>query len=117
MLGLIDRGLQQIPKPFLAASLVADRPIPLTQIERKAVPILLKIDHLERDAVTETPRRGTGVFARSFEARTLMARSEVTLWPIASVRCGAEKLPELREKRTRCAHREFFRCVDDNHLR
>jgi hypothetical protein len=29
---------------------IADRPIPLTQIERKAVPILLKIDHLERDA-------------------------------------------------------------------
>jgi hypothetical protein len=49
---------------------------PLTQIERKAVPILLKIDHLERDAAvteTETPRRGTGIFAKSFE--------HAHLWP------------------------------------
>ena len=80
-LGLIDRGIQQIPKPFLAASLVANRPIPLTQIERKAVPILLKIDHLERDAAVIETETGTGSFARSYEARTPMARLDVAIWP------------------------------------
>ena len=44
------------------------------------MPILFTIDHLGRDAPvseTETPRRGTGSFARSYEARTLMARLDV----------------------------------------